>query len=130
MHDLWDYHIHERGELYNRSEGEHGTLFLNRYGKPFSLTSRTFNNNLNALGLPFSVHPHMLRHSYATHTLKSLMKRKSLTFNPLLYVRDRLGHSSITITELYLHFLDDIEDDLTTQYQLEIDEMCAEDVAA
>ena len=67
-----------------------------------------------------------LRNTYATHTLKSLMQKKSLRFNPLLYVRDRLGHSSITTTERYLHFLDELEDDLRTQYQQEIEDICDE----
>jgi len=46
----------------------------------------------------------------------------SAVYAPLIYVRDRLGHSSITTTEKYLHFLDDIEDDLRTSYQEEIEE--------
>jgi len=73
-----------------------------------------------------SMGSHILRHTYATHTLKSLMSRKSITFNPLIYVRDRLGHNSITTTEKYLHFLDDIEDDLRTRYQEEIEETARE----
>ncbi len=108
MQDLWNFKIHERNLLHNRSAGQKTTLFLNRYGEPYSLKSRTFNKNLDELDLPFKIHPHMLRHCYATHTLASLMSRKSLKFNPLIYVRDRLGHSSITTTEAYLHFIDDI----------------------
>jgi integrase/recombinase XerD len=62
------------------------------------------------------------RHTYATYTLAYMRKHKSAT-DPLLYVRDRLGHSSVSVTERYLHYLDAIEDDLITAYQDEIDNL-------
>lgn len=121
MEDLWQFRIHERSELSQRSLMDYPNLFLNKEGHPFSVTSNAFNYMLKRLGLPFHVSPHMLRHTYATHTLKALMMRKGLDFNPLLYVRDRLGHSSITTTEKYLHFIDDISDGVLNDYQREID---------
>jgi integrase len=36
-------------------------------------------------------------------------------------VRDRLGHASVTTTERYLHYLEEVEDDVMTKYQEEID---------
>lgn len=121
MADLWDYVIHERHETIRQHGTDPKTLFVTAKGNPWSIRT-SFNNSLNRLDLSFACHPHILRHTYATHTLKSLLSRKSTTFNPLIYVRDRLGHSSITTTEKYLHFLDDIEDDLRTSYQEEIEE--------
>lgn len=59
---------------------------------------------LNNLGLSFKVTPHTLRHTYATHTLYEMRQRKT-QIDPLLYIRDRLGHSSILTTEKYLHYL-------------------------
>ncbi|MDM8181015.1 tyrosine-type recombinase/integrase [Marinobacter salarius] len=126
MTDLWEYVIHERSQLVRRHGAQPNTLFVTAMGENWSLKSRSLNNQLKALSLPFSTHPHVFRHTYATHTLKSLMQKKSLRFNPLLYVRDRLGHSSITTTERYLHFLDELEDDLRTQYQQEIEDICDE----
>ena len=129
MTDLWDYVIHERHETIRKHGTDPKALFVTAKGNPWSIRT-SLNNQLNRLKLSFACHPHILRHTYATHTLKSLMSRKSTTFNPLIYVRDRLGHSSITTTEKYLHFLDDIEDDLRTSYQREIEETAKEAACA
>jgi site-specific recombinase XerD len=43
--------------------------------------------------VPASVSPHCLRHSKAVHLLRSGV--------PLIYIRDFLGHVSVTTTELY-----------------------------
>jgi site-specific recombinase XerD len=43
--------------------------------------------------VPASVSPHCLRHSKAVHLLRSGV--------PLIYIRDFLGHVSVTTTEIY-----------------------------
>jgi len=43
--------------------------------------------------VPESVSPHCLRHSKAVHLLRSGV--------PLIYIRDFLGHLSVTTTEIY-----------------------------
>ena len=120
MGDLWEYSIFERPKRENRSKILHKELFLTELGKPYSESAigRIFSKISGTVG--FQVTPHMLRHSYATHTLHKMREMKS-KIDPLLYIRDRLGHSSVTTTERYLHFLNSIEDDLINDYQTEID---------
>lgn len=124
MSELWDYVIHERSALQKGKNNPTDRLFVTQDGDAYSLKSVTFNKQLSAVDVNFNVHPHMLRHTFASHTLKDLEQRKSegrLACNPLRIVQALLGHSSINTTEQYLHFLHEIEDDLTTQYQLEIE---------
>ena len=45
---------------------------------------------------PAKLHPHMLRHSKAFHLLEAGVN--------LIYIRDFLGHVSVTTTEIYLRF--------------------------
>ena len=70
-------------------------LFLNRQGHRLSdsqVRSRLRQAALQA-GLPTSVHPHMLRHSFASHLLQSS--------GDLRAVQELLGHAHISTTQVY-----------------------------
>ncbi|SFB77220.1 tyrosine recombinase XerC [Massilia yuzhufengensis] len=70
-------------------------LFLSARGT--RITPRVVQNRLNAhalrAGTPVHVHPHVLRHSFASHLLQSS--------GDLRAVQELLGHASITSTQVY-----------------------------
>ncbi len=70
-------------------------LFVSRRGTrltPSQVRSRLKNLALQA-GLPTHVHPHMLRHSFASHLLQSS--------GDLRAVQELLGHANISTTQVY-----------------------------
>jgi integrase/recombinase XerC len=76
-------------------EVERDALFVNRMGKrlsPRSVQVRLRQHALNK-GLGSRVHPHALRHSFASHVLQSS--------GDLRAVQEMLGHASIATTQVY-----------------------------
>jgi integrase/recombinase XerC len=72
-------------------------LFVTRTGRrmsPSAIRSR-LTRRARALGLGVHVHPHMLRHSFASHLLQSS--------GDLRAVQELLGHASIRSTQIYTH---------------------------
>lgn len=125
MEALWQYVLHERYQLSLLNTENYSQLFLNKAGCPYGHSGKSLGSLWRGLRLPFKVTPHILRHSFATHMLYDMRKRKT-QIDPLMYVRDRLGHSSIQTTEKYLHYLSSVEDGLMSEYQEEIDLICTE----
>ena len=125
MNSLWQYREIVRPSLMEKSDASAGgQLFRTRYGDPF--VADGFVAPLARLGarVGFHIHPHMLRHTFATHMLASLedLKRAGrLKSSPVVILMKLLGHSSILTTSTYLHLLDTIDDVFGTQYQREID---------
>ncbi|MDA0822097.1 MAG: tyrosine recombinase XerC [Proteobacteria bacterium] len=72
-------------------------LFVSHKGS--RLSTRTVQKRLDrwavSQGLETSVHPHMLRHSFATHMLESS--------SDLRAVQELLGHTNIATTQIYTH---------------------------
>ena len=77
--------------------GEQPALFLGRGGT--RLTARQVAHRLEQWaqrqGIGLRVHPHMLRHSFASHVLQSS--------GDLRAVQEMLGHASIAATQIYTH---------------------------
>jgi integrase/recombinase XerC len=81
-----------RGEL---ARADEAALFVSRRGT--RLTASQVRTRLRTLalraGLPTHVHPHMLRHSFASHLLQSS--------GDLRAVQELLGHANIATTQVY-----------------------------
>lgn len=75
--------------------GNKFALFLSGRGTRISprLVQMRLKAHAAALGIPSNVHPHMLRHSFASHVLQSS--------GDLRAVQDMLGHVSIAATQIY-----------------------------
>ncbi len=80
-----------------RTETLDSAIFISNKGK--RLGQRSIQLRLDRwckkIGLPEHVHPHMLRHSFASHLLESS--------HDIRAVQELLGHSNLSTTQIYTH---------------------------
>ncbi|MFD1705872.1 tyrosine recombinase XerC [Siminovitchia sediminis] len=90
---------HARGKLIGSSE--HPYVFVNARGGP--LTARgiryILNDIMNKASMSGKIHPHMFRHSFATHMLNNGADMRT--------VQELLGHSHLSSTQVYTHVTKD-----------------------
>ncbi|MDR1311977.1 MAG: tyrosine recombinase XerC [Burkholderiaceae bacterium] len=84
-----------RDTLMDSRAGDGHALFVNLHGRRMTprLVQLRLKARARALRLPQHVHPHMLRHSFASHVLQSS--------GDLRAVQEMLGHTSIASTQVY-----------------------------
>jgi integrase/recombinase XerC len=89
------YLSHGRPELLGKKRSS--ALFLNRYGErlPERRVQRILANYASITGIDKRVHPHMLRHTFATHLLDGGAD--------LRVVQELLGHANLSSTQIYTH---------------------------
>ena len=77
--------------------GKKGSLFISRKGKPISVPGVRWiiSRYAQHSGIGKNIHPHSLRHSFATHLVNSGCDVR--------VVQEMLGHSSLSTTQRYTH---------------------------
>ena len=117
MEELNAYKNLERELRRSNGGGVPDVLVLTAYGTEMARTSVVglFGELSKRVGFPVTAH--MLRHTYATYTLAALRKHPAFMGEPLLYVRDRLGHSNVQTTAEYLHLINQLEAQLVLAHE-------------
>lgn len=90
-----------RNEILTHNNKQHDYLLVNFRGGP--LTTRGLRTVLNSIveksTLNGKIHPHKLRHSFATHLLNNGADMRT--------VQELLGHSNLSSTQIYTHVTND-----------------------
>ncbi|MFL0362980.1 tyrosine recombinase XerC [Bacillus sp. PK3_68] len=96
-HEAIERYIATARKFLMKSTDNHSFLFVNHRGKP--LTSRGVRHILTTLiekaSLTRKIHPHMLRHTFATHLLNNGADLRT--------VQELLGHDHLSSTQVYTH---------------------------
>lgn len=94
---LEKYRDEERGPLMQHFKKDHNFVFVNRLGDQITSTGIEYvlNQIIKTSSLTGKIHPHMLRHTFATSLLNNGADLRS--------VQELLGHASLSTTQIYTH---------------------------
>jgi len=92
-----EYMEQSRTPLMSKYKKSHEFLFVNHHGDPITATGIEYvlNQVIKKSSLTSDIHPHMLRHSFATHLLNNGADMRT--------VQELLGHASLSSTQIYAH---------------------------
>lgn len=94
---LQDYIKDCRTPIMKKYDQDHDFVFINHYGKQITTTGVEYvlNQIIKKSSLTVKIHPHMIRHTFATHLLNNGADLRT--------VQELLGHSSLSTTQIYTH---------------------------
>lgn len=95
--DLTHYITYIRPTLLKLDQEDTQTVFLSRLGKPMTVRNlqKILNQLIKTSGETYKIHPHMLRHAFASTMLSHGADLRS--------VQELLGHKNISTTQIYTH---------------------------
>lgn len=94
---LQEYFAKGRSVLMTKYHKSHDYVFVNHHGEPITPTGIEYvlNQIIKKSSLDSDIHPHMLRHTFATHLLNNGADMRT--------VQELLGHANLSTTQIYAH---------------------------